>query len=223
MNTPFTSTGPGRSRKDFKPKGRFGPVAIFVMIAFHLLLVYGLATGLKGKSVEVVKRTLTATIVQEVKLPPPPPPPPPPPKIAKIEPPRAHVPPPPAYVPPPEVKSLVPAAPAITQVQSTQPVAPPPATPAPTPVPAGPVIANIGVACPKQVKPEVPEKAVDDGISGTVKAEVHIRNGKVADIRFVSGPRVFYSAVRAALEQYECVASGDTDVVATQDFTFQVQ
>jgi periplasmic protein TonB len=210
--------GPGKSA--FKPKGRYGPTGLAVMVAAHMLLGYGLANGLAGKALEVIKKPLQATIVQEVKLPPPPPPPPP--KIERAKPPPPSTP-PPAYVPPPEVAPPVAAGPAITAVQDTPPPPAPPAAPPapPPPAPAAPAKADIALACPKQVRPEVPAKAVDEGIEGTVKAEARIRGGKVVEVRITSGPRVFHAAVRAAMLAYQC-SSGDAEIVATQDFTFKL-
>ncbi|HSV52372.1 MAG TPA: energy transducer TonB [Burkholderiaceae bacterium] len=208
---------PGGARK-FQPKSYFGPIGLSVMVAAHLLIGYALATGLARQAFEIVKKPLDATIIQEVKLPPPPPPPPPP-MIEKVKPaPKAESPPPPTYVPPPDIQpAVVNPAPAIAAVQTAQPVAPPPAAPAP----AAPAKADIAIVCPKQVRPEMPQRALDDGISGTVKAEVHVRSGRVVDVKILSGPRVFHAGVRAAMLRYEC-ASGDTEVVATQDFTFKV-
>lgn len=217
--------------KDFQPKSRFGPVGIGVMVLFHLLVGYALVSGLAGKTMALIKKPMDATIISEIKLPPPPPPPPPK-KIIRQEPPKAPPPPRAAYVPPPTVTPPANTAPAITAVQNTEPVAPPPAAPpaAPAPqAPPGPVAApqkapssDIAVACPKQVRPEVPRKALNEGISGVVVAEVRIKNGLVTDVRFVSGPRVFQSAVRAAVMRYECLSSGDTEIVAMQEFTFKI-
>ena len=61
----------------------------FVVILVHALVIYALLTGLARKAVEVIKKPLTATIIEEIKLPPPPPPPPP----KKIEIPEAPPPP----------------------------------------------------------------------------------------------------------------------------------
>lgn len=209
--------GPGR--QDFRPRSRFGPVGLAVMVGAHLALGWALASGLAGQAIEMVKKPLDATLIQELKLPPPPPPPPP--KLDKRpEPPPAE--PPPAYVPPPEVApAAAPAAPAITAVQSAQPVAPPPpAPPAPPPAPALPQKADIALACPKQVRPQLTQRQIDEGVEGTVRAEIHLKAGKVAEVRIVAGPRVYHAAVRAAVMRYECV-SGDGDVVATQDFSFK--
>jgi len=214
---------PGGARR-FKPKSKFGPIGLAVMVGAHVLIGYALATGLARQVFEVVKKPLTATIIEEVKLPPPPPPPPP--RIQKIaQAPKPNTPPPPAYVPPPEVQPpAAPPAPSIQAVQTVKAEAPPPAVapaPAAPPAPPASVHSDISLACPKQVKPEMPQKAVDDGIEGTVKAEVHVRNGKVMDVRILSGPRIYYAAVRAAMLRYECV-NGDAEVIATQDFTFKV-
>lgn len=210
--------GPGK--KSFQPKGRYGPTGLAIMAAAHIVLGYGLANGLAGQALEVIKKPLEASIVQEVKLPPPPPPPPP--KIEKVKEIPKEAPPPPAYVPPADVAPAAPAGPAITAVQNTPPPPPaPPAPPAPPPAPAAPVKADIALACPKQVRPEVPAKAIDEGIEGTVKAEARIRGGKVVDVRILSGPRVFHAAVRNAMQAYQC-SSGEAEIVATQDFTFKL-
>lgn len=211
--------------KAFKPKSRFGPVGLVTMALAHVLIGYALMTGMARQAFEMVKKPLDATIIQEVKLPPPPPPPPPKPEIRKItQAPKLNEPPPPAYVPPPEVAPPVTSAePVITQVQTSQPVAPPPPAPPPVviPEPAAPVRADIAIVCPKQVRPSMPDRAIDEGIEGTVKAQVRIRNGKVVEVRVLSGPKVYHAAVRNAMLAYECSA-GENEVLATQDFTFKL-
>ena len=52
-------------------------IGITIVIVVHVLVIYALMTGLVRKGIEVVKKPLSATIIEEVKLPPPPPPPPP--------------------------------------------------------------------------------------------------------------------------------------------------
>lgn len=219
--------GAPRRRRDFAPKSRFGPVAIGVMVAFHGLLGYALVSGLGKQVVEIVKKPLDATIIQEVKLPPPPPPPEPPPKQIVKEMPKL-APPPPAYVPPPDVAPppAIETAPAISAVQTSEPAPPPPPAPvvaeAP-PAPPAPQRQDIAVACPKQARPAFPERALDDGINGTVRAEVRIRGTRVVDVRIVSGPKVFHAAVRAALAQYQCQTSGGEEILASQDFEFKAE
>jgi periplasmic protein TonB len=205
--------------KQFAPRSKLnGPVGISAMIIAHAALIYALTAGLAQKAIEIIKKPLEATIVQEIKLPPPPPLPPKP-KPREI--PKVETPPPPAYVPPPEVVPPAVVAPAITAVQTQVPVAPPP--PAPVVAPAAPAKVDLAVTCPKQVKPEIPQRALDDGIGGVVKAEAHLRGGKIVDVRFLSGPRIYYAAVRAAMMKYECNSSGDAEVVATQEFSFRIE
>jgi protein TonB len=214
--------GPGR--QTYKAGRRISPLGLAVMVGAHALIGYALVSGLARKAVEVIKKPLDATIIQEVKIPPPPPPPPPKPEIRteslKVDQP------PPSYVAPPEVTPpTAVAGPSITAVQQQDatPTPPPMAPPiAPAPVVAKPVSTDIAVACPKQVKPDVPERAIEEGIGGTVRAEVRIRGNKVVDVRPLSGPRVFYPAVRAAVMRYECHGAPDVDTVATQDFTFKI-
>jgi protein TonB len=222
----------GRAQRDFKPKSKVGPIGIAVMVAFHLVMGYALYSGLGSKVVQLVKKPLDATIIEEVKLAPPPPPPPK--QVVKQEAPKVDAPPPPAYVPPPQVSRADAPSP-IAAVQTAEPVAPPPAAPpvvaAPVaaplaasapPAPPKVVSADMSVACPKQVKPVPPEKALEEGISGVVKVEVRIKGGKVVEVKMLSGPKVYYAAVRTAINQYECSSNAD-EIVARQEFDFKVE
>lgn len=100
--------------------------AVFAaIIAFHVLLVYGLVSGLARKVVEVIAPPLETDIIEEVRNDEPPPPPPPP-QLER----------PPVEVPPPEVTIDLPMetsqTTAITNVTDRpQPPAPPPPPPAP--------------------------------------------------------------------------------------------
>ena len=198
-------------------------VGIGFVVLLHLLLGYALITGTARTAFELVKKPLQAVLVEEVIIPPPPPPPPPPKEIVKPQAPKVDAPPPP-FVPPPDVAPPV-AAPSIQSVATPPPtpavIAPPP-PPAP-PAPSGPVrIDNIKVACPTQSPPEIPRKALQDGTSGVVKAQVLIRNGAVAEVTILSGPKVFHQAVRNAMMQYKCQAN-TADVLATQEFAFKIE
>lgn len=196
-----------------------------VVIAIHVLVLWLVVSGTARRGLQLIKKPLEAAVIQEVIIPPPPPPPPPPPKkIEKPEPqPKSVAPPPPAYVPPPEVQPPVSStAVAVPSVQ-TPPVTPPVIAPPPPPAPpkAATGRAEIGVACPEQVKPEMPRKALQEGIEGVVKAQALIRDGTVREVSILSGPRVYHSAVRNAMLQYKCV-SGPGDVIATQEFVFKI-
>ena len=201
-------------------------VGIGFVILLHLLLGYALVTGTARTALELVKKPLQAVLVEDVIIPPPPPPPPPK-EIVKPQAPKVEAPPPP-FVPPPDIPPPV-AAPAIQSVATPPPapvvIAPPPPVlvPVPTPPePSGPVRNDIKVACPTQTPPEMPRKALQDGTSGVVKAQVLIRNGAVAEVTILSGPKVFHQAVRNAMMQYKCQAN-TADVLATQEFAFKIE
>ncbi len=83
----------------------------------------------------------------------------------------------------------------------------------------------MGVACATQVKPDLPVKALREGISGTVRARATIKGGKVVAVEIVSAqPRgVFDNAVRNAMMQYGCQAAGDDEIKADQTFDFKVE
>ena len=52
-------------------------IGIAFVILVHALVVWALMSGLGKNIVQIIKKPLNATIIEEVKLPPPPPPPPP--------------------------------------------------------------------------------------------------------------------------------------------------
>src|SRR5437667_158592 len=64
-------------------------IGIAFVVLVHALVIWALITGLGKQMVEVIKKPLSATIIEEIKAPPPPPPPPPPKKI--VEPPKVQV------------------------------------------------------------------------------------------------------------------------------------
>jgi len=77
------------------------------------------------------------------------------------------------------------------------------------------------VVCPSQVAPDMPRRAVREGVSGVVRAQIKIVNGAVADVTILSGPKVFHDEVTKAIRQYKCMAGND-EVVATQEFVFKL-
>lgn len=203
-----------------------------VVLAVHAFIGWALVSGTARRGLELIKKPMEAAVIQEVIIPPPPPPPPPP---KKIEPPKPEMPkvvaPPPPYVPPPEVAPPVSSSAVAVQSVPLPPptphvIAPPPpparpAPPAPAPA-AGPVKQEMSVACPTQIKPDMPRQALRERIEGVVLAQARIRDGKVVDVTILSGPRVFHSVVRNAMLQYQCVTSGG-EVLATQEFAFRVE
>jgi protein TonB len=228
MNGSITPSSYGTQDPSSRVKG------IVIVVALHVLIGYALASGMARKGLELIKKPLEAVVIQEVIIPPPPPPPPP----KKVEPPKEQPKvqaPPPPFVPPPDVPPPVTStAPVIVSTPTPPPAPaviappPPPAPPAPVvvaapaPVVAGPKRSAIGVACPTQVAPEMPRKALQDGTEGVVKAQILIKNGVVQEVTILSGPRVFHAAVKNAIAQYKCVADGP-EVVATQEFNFKLE
>lgn len=193
-----------------------------VVVLVHALVLWALVTGTARKGLEIIKKPLEAAVIQEVIIPPPPPPPP-----KEIKPPEPKQPkveaPPPPFIPPPEVTPPPTTAPAIASIQVPPPapvvIAPPP-PPAAPPAPAG--RQEMGVACPTQVRPDMPRQAIKEGTEGIVKAQATIRDGAVREVTILSGPRVFHGAVRGAMMQYRCI-SGSGDIIATQEFVFKIE
>ena len=199
---------------------------IVIVAALHVLIGYALVSGMARKGLDLIKKPLEAVVIQDVIIPPPPPPP----KKVELpkELPKVQAPPPP-FVPPPDVAPPVTSTAPVIVATHTPPPAPPviappapTAPPAPVPVAAGPKRSAIGVACPTQVAPEMPRKALQDGTEGVVKAQILIKNGVVQEVTILSGPRVFHAAVKSAIQQYKCVAD-EPEVLATQEFNFKVE
>jgi protein TonB len=187
-------------------------IGIGFVILIHVLVVYALVTGLARRAVEVIKKPLTATIVEEIKAPPPPPPPPKKIEIPKIPPPPQQV-----YVPPPDVPvPTVQSEPVISAVTPTPPPEPPviapPVVAPPPPAPPKPAVRR-GITPILQVKPEYPREANRRGISsGRVIARLNIdEKGNVTEVRIVEAnpPRWFDRAVTEALSQWKFQPDGE--------------
>ncbi|MEP6656876.1 MAG: energy transducer TonB [Betaproteobacteria bacterium] len=206
------------ARQQRDPKRHLVGIGFVVLV--HALVVYALLTGLARQAVEVIKKPLTATIIQEIK-PPPPPPPPPPKRIVEAPPVK---PPPQPYVPPPDIPPPTPPqeAPVITSVAPTPPTEPfviappappvvieaPPAPPAPAPKPA----VRRGITPIKREDPVYPRSAIRAGIEkGQVVAQLQIdEGGNVTDVKIVSAnpARHFDSAVKDALINWKFAPDG---------------
>ena len=194
------------------PSGRFK--GIVVVAAAHVLIGWGLFSGMGVTALHLIKPPPMTTTMVDV---------PPPPVVKKIIPPDA----PPThtetYMPKPDI------APTETNnsvvIEST-PVPPPVSNVIAPPTPAvqarsGPT--DIRLACPTQVPPDMPRKAIQDGATGVVRAQVLIQNGQVRDVTILSGPRLFHAAVKTAMMQYRCTNDGAGDVTAVQEFNFRLE
>jgi periplasmic protein TonB len=197
-------------------------VGMAFVILLHLFVIYALVTGLARNAVEVIKKPLTATIIDEVKIPPPPPPPPPR-KI--IEPPKVQAPVEP-YVPPPDIPvPTPPSEPVISAPTTTVPteqhvIAPP--VPAPPPKPA----IRKGITPLVKVEPIYPREAIRAGIAkGRVVARLFIdEKGLVSEVRIIESdpPGVFNKEVTRALSQWKFQAEGEK-FVGEVELTFTLK
>jgi len=180
-------------------------IGIGSVILIHVIVVYALMNGLARKVVEVFKKPLDVSIIEEVKLEPPPPPPPP--KVLRTPPPKL-APPPPAFVPPPEVSVSAPP-PVVTAVTQAPPAPPPPVAEAPRPA-----VVAVGVACPnhREVQSRVtyPPQALRLGQTGEVEIEFTVSpTGAVGDIGVIrSTNKIFNSVSASAVAQFRCVGQG---------------
>ena len=201
-------------------------IGIVFVVVMHLLLIWALLTGLGRAVVEVIKKPLSATIVDEIKAPPPPPPPPK--KIVEM--PKAPAP-VETYVPPPDIPVQTPQAPVISAVTATPPppepyvIAPtaPVAEPAP-PAPKPAIRKN-----PKRQRGDdlvYPRAAIRSGVEkGHVVARIMIdEKGNVTEVAILSAdPRgVFDRTVIDGVKEWKYSAEGEK-YVAEIEVYFQLK
>jgi len=189
-------------------------IGIAFVVVMHLVLVWALFNGLGRAVIEVIKKPLSATIVDEIKAPPPPPPPPR--KIVEAPKVQAPV---ETYVPPPDIPvattQTAPVISAVTSAPPTQPhvIAPPAAAPAPpAPPPPKPAIRKDPTR--KSGDDLVyPRAAIRAGIGkGRVVARVLIdEKGNVYDVIIVSAepPRHFDRVVIDGVKEWKYAAEGE--------------
>jgi protein TonB len=171
------------------------------VILIHIVLVYALVNGLARKLVDVIKKPLEVSIIEEVKVQAPPP--------KAVPPPPRTVTPPPTFVPPPEVVvAAAPSPPAPIAAVSEAP-------PAPVPVEAPrPAVVNVGIACPNHLdvrsKTPYPPQASRLGLSGDVLIEFTVKaGGEIADVAVVrSSNSVFNNVATSAVAQLRCIGQG---------------
>jgi len=189
-------------------------IGITFVVVVHALVIYALLTGLGRAVVEVIKKPLSATIIEEIKAPPPPPPPK---KIVETPKVQAPV---ETYVPPPDIPvATTQSAPVISSVTATPPtephvIAPPPVVLAPPPPPAPPKPAiRRGIAPLSKEDPEYPRAAIRAGVErGRVLARVMIdEKGNVTEVIIVSAdpPRYFEREVMEKLKLWKFQAEGE--------------
>ena len=201
-------------------------IGITFVVLVHLLVIYALVTGLGRAVIEVIKKPLTATIIEEIKAPPPPPPPPK--KIVEMPKVQSPV---ETYVPPPDVPvpttSTAPVISAVTATAPTQPhVIAPPVVQAPVvQAPPKPAIRR-GIARIAGDDPVYPRAAIKAGIErGTVLARVMIdEKGNVYDVIIVKAEpaRYFTQTVIDALKEWKFHAEGEK-YIGEVEINFQLK
>lgn len=203
---------------------RFTGIGIVVLV--HVLIIWGLASGLARKIVKAVAEPIDVKVVEEKVKPPPPP--------EKVVPPPPDMKaPPPPFVPPPEVQVAAPPPPNAIQapvsntppaVRDVAPSPPPAAAPAPAPRPAGPVKA--GMVCTKMGKPELP--SVNWSGEAMYKAIATVKAGRVTSVEITPmrggvdrrAQRALIAAIQETLQStYECPG----DHVFEQEFLFRIE
>ncbi len=186
-------------------------IGIAFVVLVHVLVIYALVTGLARKAVEVIKKPLNATVIEELKLPPPPPPPP----KKVVEAPKVQAPVQP-YVPPPDIpvptQTVEPVISAPTAVVPVEPVVIAPPVVAPPPPAPKPAVRR-GITPISREDPVYPRAAIRAGIEkGSVVARVMIdEKGNVTEVIIVSAdpPRHFDRAVIDALKNWKFTAEGE--------------
>jgi protein TonB len=188
-------------------------IGIAFVVLVHALVIWAMMSGLARTVVEVIKKPLTATIIEEIKAPPPPPPPP----KKVVEQPKVQAP-VQAYVPPPDVPvATTQTAPTISATTAAVPTEPhviaPPVVHAPAPPPPPKPAIRRGIAKLSGEDPTYPREAIRAGVAkGRVLARVNIdEKGNVSEVIIVSAdpPRVFDREVRRALETWKFHAEGE--------------
>jgi protein TonB len=188
-------------------------IGIVFVVLIHVLVIYALLTGLARTVVEVIKKPLSATIVDEIKAPPPPPPPPR--KI--IEAPKVQAP-VETYVPPPDIPvPTTQAAPVISAVTATPPVAPhviaPPVVAPPPPAPPPKPAVRKNLVRIGGDPPEFPRAARRLNIEkGQVIARLMVdEKGNVTEVVIMSSnpQRHFDQAVIDALKEWKFKPEGE--------------
>jgi periplasmic protein TonB len=199
-------------------------IGIAFVVLMHVLVIYALVTGLGKQMLQVIKKPMSATIIEEIK--PPPPPPPPPPKKLDVPPP-----PPPkieTFVPPPDVPVVTESAGPTITVVTPEPPPPKPAVieaPPPPPPPPKPAVRK-GIVRLAGDDPIFPRQAIRAGVErGRVLARVMIdEKGLVTQVIIISSEpsKVFDQAVIDALKDWKFNAEGEK-YVGEIEINFKLQ
>jgi protein TonB len=179
-------------------------VGISTVVVFHIALIYALSNGLAHKVVEVLKKPVEVSLIEEAK------------KLPPKEAPPKVVEPPPAFVPPPEV-----------QLTSPEPVIAVVTPVAPAPAVVVPKAANVGAVCPNHLsvrsRVQYPVQAQRMGLTGQVLVEFVVgTNGAISGVSVVKSTNpIFNAAAAAAVTQLHCTGQ-DQSVRIQVPFVFEL-
>ena len=171
---------------------------IVVVVAAHLLIGWGLISGMGVRFTPLNKPPPAVPVWVEIPLLPPPKP------VQQIKPPEAQTPQPETFVPEPEIVPLETTAVAFEYTPEPPQTLPSVAESSAAPTTGSTGTSDIQVACP-------------------VRAQVLIQNGQVRNVTILSGPRIFHQAVIDAMLQYRCTNAGGGDLTAVQEFNFRLE
>jgi len=196
-------------------------VGVAFVVLMHILVIYALFTGLGKSMFQIIKKPMSATIIEEIK-PPPPPPPPPPKKFEPPPPPKVET-----FVPPPDVPVTTESTgPTITVVKPEPPPPKPAVVEAPPPPPPPKPAVRKGIVRLSGDDPVYPRQAIRAGVEkGQVLARVMIdEKGNVTDVIIVSSqpPKIFDSAVIEALKEWKFKPEGEK-YVGEIEINFKLQ
>jgi len=76
--------------------------------------------------------------------------------------------------------------------------------------------------CPIRRYPEMPRRAVQDKISGTLEVEALVADGEVKEVRILSGPPIFELVVVESLMLTRCIGNASGRRVAKFDFKVDI-
>lgn len=203
---------------------------VLLVLAVHGLVGYALLSGLRSEPSPRPTPALPLQVIQEVQLAPPPAAPATPPRALRQplpEPVRQPSPPQPmpqplaAVAPAAQPAPLTPSvtAPALS-VNAAPAAAPSPSVAAPAATSPKPDRHDMAVTCPVQVAPVLPLRALREDTQGVVRVQALVRDGAVQEVTFLSGPRIYYAAIRGAMLKYKCINQGQREEVVFQDFNF---
>lgn len=207
-----------------------------LVLAVHGLVGYALLSGLRSEPSPRPSPALPMQVIQEVQLAPPPVAPATPPRTLRQPPPEPMPKPPPPQPMPQPLAAVAPAVqPAPVAPSATAPTLPVNAAPAAAPSPSvtAPVAAaaaspkpegqEMAEICPVQVAPKLPERTLREDTQGVVRVQALIRDGAVQEVTLLSGPRIYYAAIRAAMLKYKCINEGHGEKLVVQPFKFELK